>query len=190
MIISENGFLDYYNYTTNITWHNHTYVFNNSEFSRNYDYRLGFCYDGKPVLIESPQQCLPEKYFVWGFSSLLLEIILYLQVFWTFIMIFIWIHANSTSQLLFKNRKVRGNFRATADLAEAVTEVVGDDICAYSDKEIARELKREGMGLRYYTVDNNDKGVSHIGIGSQDGLRFGLDNSKLYGAAKRRPKIE
>ena len=105
-------------------------------------------------------------------------------------MIFIWIHANSTSQLLFKNRKVRGNFRATADLAEAVTEVIGDEFCAYSDNEIARELKRVGNGLRYYTVDNNDKGVSHIALGSHDGLHFGLDNSRIYGAVRRRRKSE
>lgn len=135
-------------------------------------------------------QCVPKGYFVWGFSSLLLEVILYLQIIWTFTMIFIWIHANSTSQLLFKNRKVRGNYRASADLAEALTEVVGDEFCAYSDNEIARELKREGNGLHYYTVDNSDKGVSHIGLGSHDGLRFGLDNSRIYGAVRRRRKSE
>ncbi|KAL8795150.1 MAG: hypothetical protein Q9195_002305 [Heterodermia aff. obscurata] len=177
------------NYTTNITWHNHTYVFNNSEFTT---YDIGFCYNGKPTMavFNNGQRCLPETYFVWGFSSLLLEIILYLQIVWTFTMIFIWIHANSTSQLLFKNRRVRGSYRATADLAEALTEVVGDEFCAYSDSEIARELKREGNGLRYYTVDNNDRGISHIGLGNHDGLRFGLDNSRLYGAIRRRRKSE
>ena len=180
------------NYTTNITWHNHTYVFNNTEFSSYVDYNLGYCYNGKPVatLLDKAQQCVPKSYFVWGFSSLLLEIILYLQIVWTFIMIFIWIHANSSSELLFKNRKVRGSYRATADLAEALTEVVGDEFCAYSDNEIARELNREGNGLRYYTVDNNNKGVSHIGLGSHDGLRFGLDNSRLYGAVWKRKKSE
>ena len=105
-------------------------------------------------------------------------------------MIFIWIHANSSSELLFKNRKVRGNYRATADLAEALREVVGDEFCAYSDNEIARELKREGNGLRYYTVDNNDKGASHIGLGSHDALHFGLDNSRLYGTVRQRKKSE
>ena len=180
------------NYTTNITWHNHTYVFNNTAFESYYDYTIGYCYNGKPTtaLSGNPAQCLPKTYFVWGFSSVLLEIILYLQIAWTFIMFFIWVHANSTSQLLFKNRRVRGSYRATADLAEALTEVVGDEFCAYSDNEIARELKREGDGLRYYTVDNNDNGVSHIGLGSHVSLRFGLDNSRLYGAVRRRRKSE
>ena len=97
-------------------------------------------------------------------------------------MIFIWLHANMTSQLLFKNRRVRGNYRATADLAEAMKDVLGDEYCAYSDSEIARELKRERNGLRYMTTDNNDKGVAHIGLACNGSL--GLDNSKLYGCRR------
>ena len=101
-------------------------------------------------------------------------------------MMFIWLHANMTSQLLFKNRKVRGNYRATTDLAEALRDALGDEYCAYSEDEIASELKRDRAGLRYYTADNNDKGISHIGLGSHGTL--GLDNSKLYGC-RRRQKV-
>ena len=89
-----------------------------------------------------------------------------------------------TSQLLFKNRRLRGGFRAAADLAEAMKDVLGDEFCAYSDDEIARELDHERNGLRYYTSENNDKGISHIGIGSHGSL--GLDNSKLYGGRRQR----
>ena len=98
-------------------------------------------------------------------------------------MVFIWLHANMTSQLLFKNRKVRGHYRATADLAEAMKDVLGDEYCAYSDNEIARELKRERNGLRYHSTDDKVKGIAHIGLASHGGL--GLDNSKLYGCRRR-----
>lgn len=177
-----------FNYTTNVTWHGHTYVFQNYEFSRGIDYNLRYCYNGKLVDSElnSAAQCITEPFFVWGFSSLLLQIILYLQIVWTFVMMFIWLHANMTSQLLFKNRKVRGNYRATTDLAEALRDALGDEYCAYSEDEIASELKRDRAGLRYYTADNNDKGISHIGLGSHGTL--GLDNSKLYGC-RRRQKV-
>ena len=130
------------------------------------------------------RQCISNPYFVWGFSSLLLRVILYIQIAWTFTMFFIWIHANMTSQLLFKNRRVRGGFRATADLAEAMEDVLGDEFCAYSEAEIARELNRDTRGLRYYTLEKRDKGISHIGIGGHSGL--GLDNSRLYGGRRRR----
>ena len=99
-------------------------------------------------------------------------------------MLFIWLHANMTSQLLFKNRQVRGAFRASADLAEAMQDVLGDEFCAYSDGEIAKELARDEKGLRYYTSENSDKGILHIGVGSRGGV--GLDDSKLYGGERRR----
>ena len=99
-------------------------------------------------------------------------------------MLFIWLHANMTSQLLFKNRAVRGHFRAIADLAEAMRGTLGDETCAYTDNEIAAELKRERNGVRYYTADDKGKGISHIGLGNQGGV--GLDSSRLYGGRRRR----
>lgn len=89
-----------------------------------------------------------------------------------------------TSKLLFKNRQVRGGFRASADLAEAMKDVLGDEFCAYSEDEIAKVLARDEKGLRYYTSEMDDKGISHIGIGSHGGV--GLDNSRLYGGRRRR----
>ena len=92
-----------------------------------------------------------------------------------------------TSRLLFKNRQVRGVFRATADLAEAMEDVLGDEFCAYSEDEIARKLDSDTRSLRYYTSERSDKDISHIGIGDYSGL--GLDNSKLYGGRRRRKNM-
>ena len=173
------------NYTTNVTLGGVVHFLNNSEFTQGRDYTSHYCYNGKVVnfALDRPAQCITEPFFVWGFSSLLLQIILSLQIVWTFVMIFIWLHANMTSQLLFKNRNVRGNYRATTDLAEALRDALGDEYCAYSEDEIASELKRDRTGLRYYTADNKDRGISHIGLGSHGTL--GLDNSKLYGCSRR-----
>ena len=89
-----------------------------------------------------------------------------------------------TSQHFVKSRRVRGNFRATADLAEAMEDVVGDEFCAYSEDEIAKELNRDIRGLRYYTSERSNRGISHIGIGGHSVL--GLDNSRVYGGRRRR----
>ena len=99
-------------------------------------------------------------------------------------MFFIWLQANITSQLLFKSRRLRGNFRATADLAEAMEDVLGDEFCAYSEDEIAKELNRDTRGLSYYTSGRSDRGISDIGIGGHSYL--GLDNSTFYGGKRRR----
>ncbi len=97
-------------------------------------------------------------------------------------MLGVWLDANINSQLCRKGRKVRGYFRAAADISEAMRETLGDEFCAYSNSEIARELKRGQNGLRYYTNYVKHGEVSHIGISSTrlDGLA--LSDDAVYGA--------
>ena len=166
----------------------HTYFFHNYTFSQAYGaYETNrYCYnnDTLPGDLGSIAQCMPETYFVWGFSSLLLYIIFSIQLVWTFIMLLVWLHANMTSNLLFKSRKVRGNYRAVTDLAEAMKDVLGDEYCTYSDEDLSRELAQQGPALRYCTTDLGDSGLSHIGLGKHG--RLTLDNTRLYGARRRR----
>ena len=97
-------------------------------------------------------------------------------------MLGVWIDANLNSQLCRRGRKVRGYFRAAADVSEAMRETLGDEFCAYRDSDIARELRKDQTGLRYYTTDAKNGDVSHIGISSirQDGIA--LRDGVLYGA--------
>ena len=99
-------------------------------------------------------------------------------------MFLVWLHANFRSQLIRTGRRIRGNYRAAADLVEAMQESLGDEFCTYSDSEIAQELEREGLALRYRITDVRDTGLSHVGL-AKTGF-FVLDRSKLYGARRRR----
>lgn len=169
-------------FETNITVKGHTYVFTNYTFRP----LQTVCYQNQslPEDLTSIAKCIPEQYFVWGWSSLLLYITLGLQLAWTLGMLGVWLDANINSQLCRKGRKVRGYFRAAADISEAMRETLGDEFCAYSESDIARELEKEHNGLRYYTSYVKDSGdISHIGISStrRDGLY--LRDDVIYGAS-------
>lgn len=179
-----------FNYTSNITVLGHTYFFNNYMFEAPRDYELQrFCYRNQTIRedLKDIAECMQKDYFVWGFSSLMLYIILGIQLAWTIGMFLVWLHANLRSQLVRTGRRIRGNYRAAADLAEPMQETLGDEFCTYTDGEIARELEQEGLALRYRTTDVKDTGLSHVGL-ARGGFLI-LDRSKLYGA-RRREKVE
>jgi len=63
------------------------------------------------------------------------------------------------------------------DLVESIYRDLGNDICAYSEKELMEELEKQG-GIKYYVEQGEGDAVSHIGItSSRDrgpvSLRFG-----------------
>jgi hypothetical protein len=147
-----------------------------------------YCYrnESLPEDFYLSAECLSKSYFVWGFSSLLLYILLSLQLVWTLGMFLVWLDANIYSELCRKGRKMRGSFRNALDLAEAVREVLGDELCAYSDKGIVRQLGKSRIGLRFYaTTSDTDTGLSHIGLSSRRGetdrQRLRLRDDMLYG---------
>lgn len=143
------------------------------------------CYQKFPLppdFAKSPE-CLGRPYFVWGFSSILLYIVLSLQLVWIVGMFIVWLDANVCSKLCRKDRKMRGSFRNALDLAEAIREVLGDDLCAYSNRKIARQLAKSGHGLQFYSTNDTEyTGISHIGLSSfTDGQKFDLDHNSVYG---------
>lgn len=72
-----------------------------------------------------------------------------------------------------------GTYRAIADVAEAMREDLGEDCCAYSDKELATALKRKGP-IKYY-VDPGAKGrAGHVGLSSRVSERAILKWDKEY----------
>ncbi|KAL8662872.1 MAG: hypothetical protein Q9168_008189 [Polycauliona sp. 1 TL-2023] len=136
-------------------------------------------------LTENPY-CFNSKYFVWGFSSIVLYITLSLQLVWTLGMYCLWLDANLFSKLVKAGRTIRGPFRAAADLVEAVNETLGDEYCAYTNKEIEKELMKSGRGLRYYsTLSDDDDQLLHVGMTAQRGARVVLNRQKLYGAEEK-----
>ena len=142
-----------------------------------------YCYKNQSIGLPSFSEvakCQPAQYFVWGLSSLMILVLLGLQVAWTVGMYGVWIDANLNSVLCRNGRRIRGPFRAVADLAEAIKEVVGDQICAYPESELAEALRRQ-PGLRFYSDAPAANGIAHIGLSSMRLRRVVVDDSVVYG---------
>ncbi|MCJ1423557.1 hypothetical protein MMC29_001441 [Sticta canariensis] len=171
-------------FTTNITLHGNFYKFNNYDPEVSWDLR--YCYNKHllPLDLSKLAYCLPESYFVWGFSSLLLYIICSLQITWTVGMFIVWLDANINSQLCRSGRKTRGFLRPALDIAEAVRDVLGEELCTYQSEEISRTLDTMRMGVQYYAADADGDGVSHIGLGSNRSRRLLLSNDTTYGGSR------
>lgn len=117
-----------------------------------------------------------------GFSSIVLYVILGLQIIWTVGMYAVWMDANINSELVSFGRKIRGPFRAAADLVEAMNETLGHEYCAYKDKEIAKALEGSGDRLRYYSSLTDDNEALHIGMTSESTAKVYLSRKRLYGS--------
>ena len=144
-----------------------------------------YCYQKNPLPSDfrNSSECVARSYFVWGFSSILLYIVLSLQLVWIVGMFTVWLDANVCSKLCRRGRKMRGSFRNALDLAEATKEVLGDDLCAYSNRKIARQLAKSGRRLQFYsTNDSETSGISHIGLSSFTGSqKLDLGHDTVYG---------
>lgn len=180
---SEDGIYHPIPFTTNITVQGRFYKFNNYDPAD--DWYLGYCYNNSllPDISNRLAYCLPESYFVWGFSSLLLYIICSLQITWTVGMFIVWLDANINSQLCRTGRKTRGFLRPALDIAEAVRDVLGEELCTYQSAEIFRALDTMRIGVRYYAADADGDRVSHIGLGSERSRRLLLSNDTIYGGS-------
>ncbi|KAL8686548.1 MAG: hypothetical protein Q9218_007026, partial [Villophora microphyllina] len=176
-----------YNYTTNITINGQKHFFQNMD--ANDVWGSAYCYGNQTFASSDLRQspfCFSKTYFVWGFSSIVLYIILGLQIIWTFGMYCVWLDANIASELVKSGRTVRGHFRAAADLAEALNETLGHEYCTYTDKEIEKELERSGKRLKYYGSQRDDDGPLHVGITTEEVTSVLLSRKMLYGAARRK----
>ena len=169
------------NYTTNVTIVGQVYQFKNWYFEQGEAFLASYCYNNQTLPdLPSMAECLPETYYVWGLSSLLLYIVLSLQMAWIFGMYFVWLDANIYSALCRSGRRMRGDFRAAADLSEAMGEVLGNEHCAYSHEEMLSALNRE-PGLRYYATGPNNNDVAHIGISSVRRGKVPYNSTIFYG---------
>lgn len=118
------------------------YEFENWGFEPGEAFVASYCYDNQTSFdLESMTECLPETYYVWRLSSLLLYIALCLQISWIFGMYLVWLDANIYSAICRSRRRMRGDFRAAAHLSDVMGEVSGNETCAYSDDKMRSALK-------------------------------------------------
>ena len=155
------------NNTASISYHNENYY---SSVYPHMNMRLAYRFSGQHYnweYFQWPENvvCIPSKDYAWGFSVGMTIVTCALNFLWCVGTYGIWVHMNRKSQLCRKGR-VMGPHRAVVDLAEAINNDLGTEICAYSDKELQRELKLFS-GVRYQVQHNDgmdESGIPHIGL--------------------------
>ena len=124
--------------------------------------------------------CIQELGYQWGFSSVLTSIFLGCNTAWIVGMAVTWRGLLSQSEFT-KKRRTMGKYRATVDLAEAIKEELGSNLCVLSDAALERELK-ERAAIRYHVHAETEETHLHIGLSSinPQGHEVRLEYDKLY----------
>lgn len=139
-----------------------------------------FSYSGFYIAVQEHYSCGAEKdIYQWGFSGEWIIMVSALNSVWVFELWILWLDAEWKSQFTRKGRRM-GTYRAIADIADAMKGDLGENFCAYLQKELAAALKRRGP-IKYY-VGRGAKGeVGHIGLSSRYSERANLEWDKEYG---------
>ncbi|KAL8897133.1 MAG: hypothetical protein Q9207_007361 [Kuettlingeria erythrocarpa] len=124
--------------------------------------------------------CVTQKdMYQWGFSGEWILIVSTLHSVWLLGLWILWLDTERKSQFIRKGRRM-GTYRAVADITEAMIEDLGENICAYSEKELAVALKRRGP-IKYYVDPGINGEWGRIGLSSRDSGRARLQWDKEYG---------
>lgn len=124
--------------------------------------------------------CVAEQgVYQWGFSGEWVLVVICVNGLWVFGLWILWLDTELKSQLTRVGRRM-GTYRAIADVAEAMREDLGPNLCAYSDKELAHALKTQGR-LKYYVSEGAEDEPGHIGLSSRMSEKVRLDWGKKYG---------
>jgi hypothetical protein len=139
-------------------------------------------YTWRDFQVPSGVQCIPSGKFQWGFSSEVCLVFFGLNVLWDIGTFSVWVYMNRKSEMCQKGRQL-GKYRAVVDLAEAIRHDLGNDICAYSEKELDNELAKSS-GVKY-GVSYRDS-ICHIGLSlKEDSVAFKLRYGDVYGKGRK-----
>ncbi|KAI0426477.1 hypothetical protein F5Y09DRAFT_351167 [Xylaria sp. FL1042] len=149
---------------------------------------LCICLDGN-VLTEnfrnSPQICLNDTGYRWGFSSFVLFIGLALETTWLLICAIMWFVILTQSELVKMHRPGAGVIRSVLDIAGAINSSLGPDTGAYADNELKKALARcPPVG---FDIDDRERiGYERIRLrpmqhGTRIRRKLGVNRHTLYG---------
>ena len=126
--------------------------------------------------------CTPiHNQYQWGFSLEIVVLVLIAQIIWFVGMYVMWIDAQCNSELTQTGRSM-GMWRAVLDLAEALGLELGNQTCAYGERELKRKIQHLGP-IRYHCTEGED-GSAHLGLSSsfdddEAGTRMGRGKVRL-----------
>ncbi|KAI0127006.1 hypothetical protein BJ170DRAFT_596569 [Xylariales sp. AK1849] len=157
------------------------------------------CLNGVPlnqeIDVDNPTGCISDTGYSWGFATRILGVALILEAPWILMTWIMWTWATWRSQLVSRGRAGAGKVRNILDAAEAITEHVGDQHSAYTESELAKQLKTSPP---YRYVVEIRGGTEHIGIrptstsgtqGTELRKRIQVDGDTLYGLKDMKKRL-
>lgn len=148
---------------------------------------LGFTYDGEnpdyfaDLLREGADVvCEQNNTYQWGFAAFWVLLSVTSCTAWIIGTYAIWLDAQHHSELVRKGRKMGMN-RAIIDAVEAITEALGPDTNAYSERELEKALKKH-PGVMFSVEERVESGTEHIKLSYQKDEKLQLSWMRKYGA--------
>ena len=124
--------------------------------------------------------CVAEQnVYQWGFAGEWVLLVICINGFWVFGLWILWLDTELKSQLTIAGRRM-GIYRAIADVSEAMREDLGSNLCAYSDRELARAVKKQGP-VKYYVQEAKGDGLGRIGLSSRKSDKVSITWGSVFG---------
>ena len=153
-------------------------------------FELCLCLKGVPVNekidTNTPTGCISDMGYGWGFSAYVTASALVLETIWLFTSWLVLKWTRRTSSLVRTERTGEGVVRNILDAAEAISEHLGSQHSAYTEKDLRKRL--DSCGPIGFVIEKH-AGVDHIGIrdiekvDSREGMRkrVKVEQQTLYG---------
>ena len=125
-------------------------------------------------------RCISQSYFVWGFSKLLLSIGVMLQILWTTALYGMWLFVGWKSETHRFGRRLQGRLRATADVAGVLSTELGEDIGAYEQARLVKEM--DGKEVAWVLEEDDKDEVVRLRVSARRDKRerIVLEEGRLY----------
>ena len=138
--------------------------------------------DAKNFYMYNPDNydCVLEPaVYQWGFSAEWAYVLVIVNSCWLVGLWIVWVDADHNSQLCRKRRRM-GTYRAIADISEAMREDLGRNLCAYSEDELRKAVRKQGF-IKYYVSNEEDGMPAHLGLSSRPSGKVKLEWGQKYG---------
>ncbi|CZR50373.1 uncharacterized protein PAC_00245 [Phialocephala subalpina] len=104
--------------------------------------------------------------YQWGFSNLWFIVNWSVLGFWILGTYSVWMDAQGKCELRRKGRTMN-SYRAVADMAEAMTEILGLNLAPYSGTELEKALRKRKGRVMYYADVDEGRGLGKVGLSSR-----------------------
>ena len=120
----------------------------------------------------------PEAY-VWGFAFAWLIVSAGLTTGWLIGLWMFWVDADHNSQMCRKRRRM-GPYRAIVDVGETLRAELGEELGAYSERELRKAVEKRVRGVKYVVEEREEDGAPRVRLATGQSERVRLEWNRPY----------